>query len=261
MSKTIEISQQQLENSKIYVNPDLESVNFKHIMDYADPLFEALKGINVDYEIKVETGSQNKNDENDLEGNIAYSRFGIIAKMPREFDIVANDFLFKDLFGNVGILGNFDTKKPSLKAFRGHKVSVCMNQTVFGAENITACELIGSTKSVTDAIQRYVDTYPKMVEEYNKIIEKLTNTTYSAQMVNQKFGELVRAGINDSKIGTNPIISAIKSMTDPKSRYAVDKDGKITAWKAYNSITEEFKKVSIVDEPSKVLLLEKLFNN
>jgi hypothetical protein len=53
----------------------------------------------------------------------------------------------------------------------------------------------------------------------------------------------------------------VKNIQDSKSIYALNQDDSISSWKLFNAATEEIKKSSISEQPSKLLAIQKLFLN
>ncbi len=263
MSKTLELSLKQVEDSKVYVSVN-ENIKFKHPMDYIAPFMEELEPLNVEWSFTAEKGSENKNKEEDTETNIAYSRMSVKARLPQQYDMFANDPIFNKIYGEIGFVYSLEGGKPEMKVYRGNRVQVCTNMCIWGATNVLQLAMTDPKSSVNhiyDKTKRFVEEVSEEVNKAKRIIDKLSNEIYGEQIVNQKFGELIRLGIANPKLGINPVTGAIQAMLDPTSKYALETDKTITGWKFYNAVTEQIKKASILDEVTKTILLERMFND
>ena len=171
------ISFKELESSKRYIHKS-DALTFKHPMDYVQPFLDVMdrSGIPITWDVKVETGSSNaERDSGDK--NIAYSRVAVIARLPSEYDINPNDPIFNHLQSEIGLVYALDSTKPEIKAFRGSRVSVCTNQCIFGADNITSILLTNNKRSDIDEIARlYFEKIKQDNDRYIEIVSKLMNT-------------------------------------------------------------------------------------
>lgn len=257
----MQVTYTDLEKSKIFIGSS-EIYKFPSPIELVSPFMEEIntKIGNVSWTFEAEEGSKNANPDELSEENIAYSRVIAKAKLPAEYDLLVDDDTFNHLWSEIGLVYALDTKKPEMKVYRGKRVSVCTNQCVFGADNITGILLTSSRADIYERAAKYAKSAMEDVEKYRPILETLNGTVYSGSSLNEQIGKMFRYASSNPKLGITTMTGMLKSIQDDKTRYAI-KNGAITGWTLYNACTEELKKSNILDESTKTLLLEKVFLN
>lgn len=248
---------QEVEQSKIFVGDG--KFNFPHPCQLVDPFLNVIERLGGSITYEAVKGSENLNQDTE-ERNIAFSRLAVKVKMPEEYSIVANDLNFNHLYGEIGFVYGFDTQKPTMKVYRGARVSVCTNLSVFGADNLTEVLFTSSHKTLFDNVRRYVDTSIQDNEKIKEIIDELSGTLYVGTELNELIGRIHRESVKITRLGVTPICDAVKYLSDSKSRYYAQNDT-ASGWIVYNAMTESIKRCNILDEASKSLLLERIFLN
>lgn len=255
-----------VESSDVYVSETNSIFSFQHPMDYLQPFLNILEPIGATIHFEGERGSFSKErqreDNEEQVAHIAYKRLIAKAKLPEEFNIIAHtDSLFTDLWSEIGFVYALDTKSPEIRAYKGKRVSVCTNQCVFGADNVTSLNLVkSSTKSIYDSLQRYVDTAVEDRRQYIDIIERLDGNKLYDRGLKERVGHIMMECKKNPKLGTQCAVDMIGLILDPKSKYGLT-DGSTSDWVLYNACTESLKKSNILDEAAKTLLLERVFIN
>lgn len=250
----MQISLEELEQSKIFVHAKLEGMPFQHPLSYFSKFIEQTRGLG-EHIFQAEVGAKNTND--DSTDNVSYSRVSVICKIPREVQV--DDPLFNKYVPKIGMLYALDTQKPVIKVFTGSEVSACLNTCVFGASSVIEAQVINSRKPIDDAIDRYIQENEKTLEMIQTKVEKLVDMNFTGVDYDRMVGKMVQFGYGLPQLGIQPIMGGIKDMCDSKSIYYAGAKPSISGWKMYNSVTEALKKSSIIDMPTRVQLLEDLF--
>lgn len=257
-----------LESSKIYQS-DSDVIRFEHPMDYLSPFIELFNSINPTWNIEGQLGGVNKNKAvvvDDLvmpeEVNISYSRVLARAKLPEEYDI---NFEFTNnynhLTSEIGMVYALDGRNPEIKVYAGRRVTACINQCIFGADSILTINLLKSSKEAAyNQTRRYLETIEANNKVYLEKIHNLKERELSGSKLLERIGKIVWEAKKNPKLGIICASDMVTYIQDPKSKYALV-DNKTTDWMLYNACTESLKKSNILDEASKVLLLENVFIN
>lgn len=256
MSKVITLDD--VNSSKIYVNPQNNVFNFKHPSEYLEPFFDVVREYQESLIIEADSIVENQN--NDDSSNISYGRLAVKCRLKPEYDFFVNQELFQS---EMGLVYAFDTRKPEIKLFNGKRVFVCTNQCIFGADNVTSILLTSNRKSnVQDIVSGYFD---RLLSENQKYQETVGNMMDSRIIdFDKHVGKLVNHGLKLKTIGINPILEAVRLMSTESSKYFMlgDNNPDIqNEWTSYNAVTEVLKKSNIFDECTKTLLLEKIYLN
>lgn len=259
----------QIENSKIFVHPKSETLQFKHPMDYLEPFLQKFDNLNIDWHfqgddrtVNAERGVERHSLLDDSEGikNVAYGSIIAKAKLPEEFNIIPDiNSQFKDMWGEIGLVYNLSSLKPEMRLYKGKRVSICSNGCIFGANNITNISLTTSYHRIYDETERYIEQSFKDIERYKRISEYMYETVLDVSGIRELTGELFFFGKKNKELGVNPISDAVSSLMDNSSKYAINSDETTTKWNYYNALTESLKKSSILTESTKVELLQRVF--
>ena len=251
-----QITLQELEDSKIFVNPKSSAFNYRHPVDYGASFLEIAQELGCELKIRAESNATNANDDGSQ--NISYNSVLLRAKIPN-MDINLEGTLFNHMTSEIGFILTLDGLAPEIKAYNGKRVSICDNGCIFGADDIKSIKLVSDNHVViTKSLREYVDNIVKNNERYYQKIYEMNNTFYSEKSgsLNQKIGEILRFAMLQNKLGVQVATGMVKNVTDSKSNYRINSDGIISGWTLYNACTEEIKKAAIGNEAVKVQLLE-----
>ena len=240
MSKNI-ITLDQLEASKRYVK---SGVTYETPAYFLEPMLNMVnKWRGSDYIIKYEDAVVNA--EEDKSENISYGRFAIDAK-------VANGEFNK----RIGIVVALNINAPIIGAYSGTEVSACTNLCVFNYEHMSTFLLNSKDyKKVYDNLDSYFNNIDAIYTEYLEVIDRMKNKVLNTQQINEFMGELLFYGSNHQQLGTTPVLSAVKALSDEQSIYSI-REGQTTLYNIYNSITQNITdKAGILDKSSKTLSL------
>jgi hypothetical protein len=152
-----------------------------------------------------------------------------------------------------------DTQKPEIKCFSGYNVDVCTNMCVFGNANILTVQLKDGLSTAYEKMETFFTSAEKTMAMHQDVINTLNNNYYSYKDIEHFIGKALLYATSNPHLGTTPVLKAVKLMLDKSSKYALDTKQGGTGWLVYNAFTEALKDSSIVDEPTKVALLENLF--
>ncbi len=198
------------------------------------------------YVVKASGAVINKND--DETDNVAYGRFNLEYKLPALYDT-------NNSFYTLGCVVALDTQKPVIKVYGGHRVSACLNMTIFNADQVFTQELTGNTDMCYKKVKEYFDRVEKTNEEYMRIVKTLSSRVLDQQAIHERIGQIMEFGIKNPRLGTTVVIDGIKEMLNPKSVYAI-RENSTTDWNVLNSITQFIStKADIIDESTKALLI------
>lgn len=260
------LNMNQIEASKVYVSEVSSIISYQHPLDYLQPYLDILSPLGAKFTFEGEVGSVSKErvvaEIEGQENHIAYKRLIAKAKLPIEYDLLIDaNTPFNHLSGEIGFVYALDGKSPEMRAYRGKRVTVCTNQCVFGADNVTSINLAKSSiMSIYDTLRRYVDNAAKDYEKYKDLIERLYNNELAGSKLLERIGHIHWECKKNNKLGTTCANDMVSYLQDNKSKYALSED-RTNDWMLYNACTESLKKSNILDEASKTLLLEKVFNN
>lgn len=236
-------------NSKTYVKGER---NYKTPREYLEPFIEKIQNIAPD--IKVRTSGIVQNAEEDRTINTAYSRILIEASKER--------LQSEGLFPTFGIIIGLDIQKPVYKIYEGTTVSACTNLCVFNQNNMFTGSIFDGLSEGYDRLGTWVSNYENTFGQNLDIYKRLESVQLGKDELKQRLGELLKFSIENSYLGTNPVVLAAKELFNPNSSYSIEKDGSSTDWNLYNAVTAYLSsKSDILDKASKTLLLSKFFIN
>ena len=234
-------------DSKVFVKGS--SINFNSPRKYLEPFLESMNKLNPKWEVDVSGIVSNAEDDNTM--NTAYGRVAVQGLLP--------DCGTSESAGTIGIVYALDTQKPTVRVFTGQNVSICMNLCIFGAEHVFSADLLGGGMDrAYEMARQYIERKEEEVQFYVDTIGRLRSTQYHPEEVDQVIGRLLKESLNN-KLGSSSIISAVRELTDPKSKYSLDSSGETNAWNIYNAVTDHIShKVDIFDRAIKTILLSYL---
>jgi hypothetical protein len=187
------------------------------------------------------TGDHEATNANaDKSKNVAYGRLNLVARY--EIDT--------EIFYEVGVLVAFDLTIPRVKIYRGTKTRVCMNLSIFEAEDIIKFEL-GQGINFAQ-VETFLKDITKKIEETVKIINKLKSIKIPHDAVHSILGKMLMATDRANfQNGLTPILRAAELFKDDKSRYYYKQDN-FNGWLLFNAFTEYYdKKIHFFDIPEK----------
>jgi hypothetical protein len=236
-------------NSKVYVKENSQ-ISFGSPRQYVEPFLEKLKDTNVTYRVDVSDRVANK--EITGETNEAYGRVLVEAKFPTNYCAYDHDSV-------IGLVYSLDTQKPVIKIYSGENAWACTNLAIFGARYIHQVEILQGTSSIYEKALEYVDGLVEQLRRFKELYERMNEKIYRNEEIDTVVGHLLREGMKNKQIGTTPILSAVKDLEEPKSKYAI-RDGSTSQWNVYSAITQYITdKVDIADKASKTVMVSKLF--
>jgi hypothetical protein len=235
--------------SKIYVKEN-SPISFGSPGQYIEPFLEKLKDTGATYRVAVSDRVANR--ETTGQTNEAYGRVLIEAKMPNEFCAYEHDSV-------IGMVYALDTQKPSIKVYSGENAWACTNLSIFGARYIHNVELLQGTASIYEKAMEYVDGIAEQIRRFKNLYERMNEKYYQDEEINTMVGYLLREGLRNKNIGSTPILAAVNTMEDSKSKYAI-RDNRTSQWNMYNAVTQYITdKCDIADKASKTVMIGKLF--
>lgn len=252
MSKVISL--EEVTSSKTYVYPSNNLFAFEHPLYYIQPFLDMVSPFAESLIFEADNVVVNTNE--DKSNNTSYGRLSVKAKLQNDYDFEVNGEHFTS---EMGMVYAFDTKKPEIKLFSGKRVSVCTNQCIFGADNITSILLTNNKRSNINEIARlYFDKIKQDNEKYIEVVSKMMDTKILD--FDHHVGRLVNKSIKMKNLGIRPVLAAVGLLNDETSKYEMVKnDANRNLWVSYNALTEVLKKENIFEEASKTLLLENLY--
>jgi len=162
--------------------------------------------------------------------DISFGRFEL--RMFKEVDKMLNS--------DIGILYDLTTAKPIIKAYTGTRVKTCLNQNIFGADEVIKNEFSNWKSTLSWATQKLVEE-DKKIEKHLALIESMESLEFNnTQTFHEIMGNLIKKSFGSTH-GHQLTVSGYKNLTDRKSRYFADIDaGKNnTLWNVFNACTEE----------------------
>lgn len=250
MSNQIQVDE--ILRSKIYVKEN-SAISFNSPKQYIEPFLEKFGNLpGVSFNVRVSDKVANR--EEDGKANEAYGRVLIEAKLPSMYSVNEHDSV-------IGMVYALDTQKPTMKVYSGENAWACTNLSIFGARYIQQVELLQGVATIYDRAVEYIEGVDKQIERFKVLHDKMSQHVYENEQINEITGFLLREGIRNKQIGLSPITEAVRSLDDPKSKYAI-RENKTTQWNIYNAITQYITdKVDIADKASKSVMVSKLFVN
>lgn len=178
----------------------------------------------------------NKNDDNTR--NVSYGRVKIEARIGESqsirFDREQNTF--QEV---VGLIYAFDLATPEILVYHGSRAQSCLNLMVFNADDTRT---FNYAKDGTDTAFAYLEGYMRdfgfKVEQQREFIERLMNTYWTPPVLERNIGRMLIHVTGNGSFGSAAVNSAVKSMFEPSSKYAVAADGGTTAWNVLQALTQ-----------------------
>lgn len=243
------ITLEQVLNSKVYVKENSQ-ISFGSPESYLSPFMKKLEGTGASFHVRVSNRVANK--ETTGETNEAFGRVLLEAKFPNNFCIKEHDTV-------IGMVYALDTQKPTMKIYSGQNAWACTNLSIFGARYLHQVELLQGTNSIYEKALEFVDGLTQQMRRFENIYERMNETIYQDDDIDRIIGNLLREGTRNKQIGTSPILSAVRDLDDPKSKYAI-RNNATSQWNVYSALTQYVTdKVDIADKATKSVLLSKLF--
>lgn len=238
--------------SKVYIQ-DKSQITFGSPKSYIEPFLDIIEKANLKVNYRVSVSERTANREAESEKiNAAYGRVCIEAKLPEQYTVKNHDSV-------IGMVYALDTQKPTIRVYSGENAWACTNLAIFGARYIHQVDLMGGASSIYDKSLEFVEGIAEQLARFQRIYEYMNDTILVEDQIDKEFGRILRAANKNKFIGTNPVLSALKDLEDPKSKYAI-KEGRTTQWNMYSALTQYVTdKVDILEKSSKTVLLSNLF--
>ena len=235
-------------NSKTYVKGNRE---YKDPKEYLERFVEKTKDIASDLNIQVSGKIQNA--ELDKSVNTAYSRILIEASNKK--------MISTGIYPTYGVIIGLDPQIPVYKVYEGMTVSACTNLCVFNSNNLFTGNIFDGLEEGYSYLDGWIGDWEKNFGKNLDIFNQMEKSNVNIVELEQRLGGLLKFGIENKFLGTNPIIHAAKELYNPNSMYHIEEKG-TTDWNIYNAITSYLStKTDIIDKASKTLLLSKFFIN
>lgn len=245
----MEIKLEDLLTSKIFVK-ETSNINFKSPRQYLEPFMEQLQPVSSNMRVMVSSPVMNKEESGIV--NVAYPRINIEATMGSD--------LIPGFNSVIGLIYALDTQIPIMKVYTGQSVRACLNLTIFNAEDMFEQNLLSTSQEVYGKIKTFKDNKQKQIDEYGKIYKSLTDRQLTKEEMNELLGRLLIHGAS-GKLGTSPVASAARLLTDNKSVYYTERSGEFncTPWNVYNAVTQALTdSADPIYKPNKTLELAKV---
>lgn len=237
--------------SKVYVKPG-SAVSFGSPKKYLEPFVEYAEAKAMSFRVKVADPIINAEEEGAM--NIAYPRVMIEANLGS---------LIEGFDAIVGMVYALDLQKPIIKAYSGFNVQSCVNLTIFNNDRLVQQELLADFNKVYNAVENFVNEKEDEVQTFNSNLIKLRESNLSENTFNELIGKLLREG-SRSRLGTNPILQAVKLLDDNASQYYVRQENKFNCSKfnVYNAVTQTLTNSNdITDRANKTIQLANIILN
>lgn len=221
--------------SKRYVKGAME---FRSPADNLNPLIDLLRPLNCEITVEGSGDVTNANDDSSI--NRAYSR--TMLKVKRTID--------EELSYEMGVMFALDLGIPQVKLFRGVKVNACLNQCIFGADDLRKLNV--SSAMETEVLTKYVADFNAHLDAVQQRVRTMKATFLTEPQVKERIGEMIVAcTIAKRPAGTTSILRSIELLFKATSKYYVKQDG-FNEWLFYNSLTEDYnRKIDFFDIPEK----------
>ena len=106
-----------------------------------------------------------------------------------------------------------------------------------------------------------LDGITDQLSRFKVIYEEMNNKFYENEQIDRIMGHILREANRNKAIGTTPVLSAVRDLDDPKSKYAIV-DHRTTSWNILSALTQYCTdKVDIYEKANKTVLLTNLFVN
>lgn len=246
-----EITLNELLESKTYIGEN-SMINFGSPKSYVEPFLEKFGNIpGVTFDVNVSERIANKETDSE-KVNEAFGRVAIVAKMPEAYTAVSHDT-------HIGMVYALDIAKPTIRVYSGQNAWACTNLAIFGAKFVHTVDLVQNGPSVYGKTLEYINGAAEQLAKFQQIYERMNDKIYENEEINKIVGYLLRESNRDKGIGTTPVLSAVKDLDNPKSKYAI-REGKTTQWNIYSSLTDYLtQKVDALERPMKTQLIGNLF--
>lgn len=244
----MEIKIEDLLSSKIFVKEN-SNIGFKSPKQYLTPFLDTLAPVSTNTRVQVTSPVMNREEGGQM--NIAYPRVNVEATL--NGGIVGCNSV-------IGIIYALDRQIPIMKVYTGQSVRLCMNLTIFNADDVFEQNLLSSSQELYARVRTYKENKEKQIEEYDKIYKSLTTKHLTPQGMNELLGKLLIKGAS-TKMGTSPVATAARYLTDNKSVYYTERNGEFecTPWNVYNAVTQALTdKDDPVSRPNKTVELAKV---
>lgn len=232
-------------NSKVYVKPG-SAISFGSPKKYLEPFVEYAEAKAVSFRVKVADPIINAEEEGAM--NIAYPRVMVEANLGS---------LIEGFDAIVGMVYALDLQKPVIKAYSGFNVQSCVNLTIFNSDRLVQQELLADSNKVYTAVESFVEQKEEEVKTFNETLSNLRLANLTENTFNELMGKLLREG-SRTKLGTNPILHAVKLLDDNASQYYIRQENKFscTKFNVYNAVTQALTNSNdITDRANKTIQL------
>lgn len=247
-----EITLDKVLNSKVYVTENSQ-ISFGSPRQFIEPFLEKFTraNLNVTFKTNVSQRVANKEAEGDVV-NEAFGRVVVEAKLPAQYTVHAHDSV-------IGMVYSLDTLKPVIKVYSGQNAWACTNLAIFGARYVHEIQILSGYNGAYEKAFEYIDGVTAQLARFQQIYEAMNDTVLNNEQINEFIGKLLRECNRNKAIGTTPIMSAVKDLDDPKSKYAIQ-HGHTSQWNIYSAITQYVTdKVDILEKATKTSLISNLF--
>lgn len=230
-----------LENSNnLVVEKNDKEVIMPHPMDIYEK-FVSIAGTDVRIEV------EGKIMLSDTETKIAYDKYMFIADYPVNLDFNGN-------FHHQAKLGiTVANRSNVMKVWSGMEAKACLNMSVFGADSLQEDKI--SPNLIKDMVLLSKKEIDNKIEDWQRKIWKLINTTYDAKSFEARKGKLL------TNLPVN-LFSYIKhaeeQMRDANSLYYNWED---SDWKLLSAMTDLNSKKGILNRINEIIKLEAQFLN
>jgi hypothetical protein len=249
-----ELTLDKILSSKVYIG-ERSMVNFGSPRQYIEPFLEKLEksGLNPTYTVNVSDRIANKEAESEVL-NEAFGRVLVQAVLPAEFTMHNHSSV-------IGMVYALDTVKPSMRIYSGESAWACTNLSIFGAKYIHEVPIMSGISSIYEKSLEYVEGLAEQLSRFKTIYEDMTTRQYENEEIDRILGHILREANKNKSIGTTPVLSAVRDLDDPKSKYGIQ-DHKTTSWNILSALTQYCTdKVDIYERANKTVLLTNLFVN
>lgn len=229
------------QNSRVRYDSPLEMIT--PFLDVVTPIRES---IGMDLAIKLDASNPITNLNDDDSENTSWGRVRCEVVLNGEVHIQATNRLllgvrstaesFKEV---IGFIYAFDLGVPEVIVYHGSRASSCLNLMIFGAQKVRKFNYAqDGVEAAHGEVINYLRNAGEEVERQREFIQRLMNTYWTPDQLHLNIGKMLTHVTLKNTFGQAALISAVKDFNDPKSHYALDGNGGMTAWNFLQALTQ-----------------------
>ncbi len=138
----------------------------------------------------------------------------------------------------IGFVAALDIKVPEVQVYYGRNAKACINLAIFRRDHYAKESLLTGGEDVIFAMtERFVSGFGSDERTFIEHVNRLKETVWNEAQINERVGRLYRRFLTRGNL-TQTLNYAIKLLSEPNSRYAINPDGTTTAWNFFSAMTQ-----------------------